>query len=319
MMRPFAWIIIAAAMVFAKAEATYTWSGKDNCDCFTEVVADLGYRVDNLKWSIQGANGTPNILSELTFREIKIVELGLKATVLWNDIYFRGDFDYGWILKGETQDSDFHGNNRTDEFSRSILATNDDHVLDVSGGIGFLYNVCDTGLYVVPIAGLSYHQQNFRLSNGEQLIDTTGTIGIGPISGLNSTYRAHWYSPWLGVDVGYANSCVMDLVFYSSYEYHWVDFRGKGHWNLRQDILNGEFFHEANNGEGHLVKVGVGYPVCDNMIAGLSGDFKWFKSAEGVDHLHSVEEDGSVFQIVQRLNPVHWHSWAIKLDLAYQF
>ena len=82
-----------------------------------------GYRLDDLDWSIAGnLNGTnPNIVSELTWSDLESyqLKLGGKGTID-RVFYLRGSAAFGWVLSGDVQDSDYNGDDRTQEFSRSI-------------------------------------------------------------------------------------------------------------------------------------------------------------------------------------------------------
>ena len=99
-----------------------------------------GYRVGDLDWNIAGdtAGENPNILSELTWSDLEIYQVKLRnVTIMHKILYFRGSLAYGWITGGENQDSDFNGDNRTLEYSRSNNSGDDGNVLDASLGIGY--------------------------------------------------------------------------------------------------------------------------------------------------------------------------------------
>ena len=88
-----------------------------------------GYRKDDLDWNIAGdINGdNPNVLSELTWEDVESYQVKLQGAIVWpNRIAMRGYVNYGWIFDGDNQDSDYLGDNRTFEFSRSNNNTDDD-------------------------------------------------------------------------------------------------------------------------------------------------------------------------------------------------
>ena len=87
-----------------------------------------GYRIDQLDWNIAGNNaGTnPNILSELTWKDLEIYQVQFKPSVTLGNshrggvrYHLRGMLGWGSIVDGSNQDSDYAGDNRTLEFSRS--------------------------------------------------------------------------------------------------------------------------------------------------------------------------------------------------------
>ena len=276
-----------------------------------------GYRVDNLVWSIQGTDGIPNIISELQFKDIEIYQLGLEARViLSNNIYVRSNIDYGWILDGKDQDSDYLGSNRTLEYSRSYAKIEDDFVFDFTLGIGYLFDICDTGLTIAPMLGYTHNEQHFRMTNGFQVVDTFFPERIGPILGLNSTYRTEWDSVWLGLDAGYLLHC--DLFVYGNYEFHWANYHALGNWNLRDDFI-GDFHHHANGGTGNVGVLGTKYAFCDGWTVGIEGEYQRWKTIHGFDRTNIQVSGDVVFPAGTRLNPVTWRTWSISGNIGYLF
>src|SRR3989304_5599368 len=159
-----------------------------------------GQRKDNLNWSIAG-NGV-NVLSELKWENLAIAQLQAVAEFhLKNDLRLRARLGYGVIDSGNNQDSDYDGNNRTLEYSRSNNKAGGD-VLDASIGFGKRLRMRDLSagrsFYVTPFVGLSMHRQNLTMTDGVQTISSASTPPLGPIPGLASSYDAQWMGPWLG-------------------------------------------------------------------------------------------------------------------------
>lgn len=79
-----------------------------------EIYFKTGYRRDELRWNKAGPGGQPNILSELTWKDIEIATVNLGATLYTKENWLVNlDFLYGEIYDGKNQDSDYFGNNRT--------------------------------------------------------------------------------------------------------------------------------------------------------------------------------------------------------------
>lgn len=136
----------------------------------------VGYRQDDLNWNIAGdtSGNNPNILSELTWSDldIPIVKLSGNA-VLWEHLVIDGMYDHGKIIDGDNQDSDYLGDNRTSEFSRSNNGVDQDDVWDVSAAMGYrMYYGADWGnfgvddLWITALGGYSYHEQNLFIIDG---------------------------------------------------------------------------------------------------------------------------------------------------------
>jgi Protochlamydia outer membrane protein len=144
----------------------------------TEFIVTGGYRVDDLNWNIAGdINGNnPNIISELTWDDLESYQLKFQGRLVWpNLIALRGSLAYGWLFDGKNQDSDYSGDNRTFEYSRSNNATDDDRVWDASLAVGYPFRFGRTVIGTfTPLAGYSHHEQQLNISDGFQTIATPG-------------------------------------------------------------------------------------------------------------------------------------------------
>ena len=118
-----------------------------------EFYLDTVYRQDKLDWTIASPTGTPNILSELTWDnlEIVVVEIGTSIHTPSNWV-MDARFAYGTILDGDNQDSDYFGNNRTQEFSRSNNNADEGSTIDTSVDFGYQVNIVpSSACYQKPI------------------------------------------------------------------------------------------------------------------------------------------------------------------------
>lgn len=275
-----------------------------------------GYRVDRLKWNIAGqSDGTnPNILSELTWDDVEIFQLKGKASASWKSYVVEGSMGYGNISDGKNQDSDFFGNNRTGEFSRSNNGVDGDDVLDVSGGIGYRIELTNPEtraswavdqLSVMPLIGYSYHQQNLNIVDGYQTFPTAG-----PFDGLHSTYETEWNGPWLGFELDGERK---KMTGYLRFEYHIADYYAKANWNLRTDFDHPKSFEHTADGYGLLLGLGAGYKLSDRWTINLSGDAQSWRIDDGIDRVFF--SDGTTAET--RLNEVEWKSFSTMLGMSY--
>jgi hypothetical protein len=305
-----------------------------------EVVRNLdfqlgaGYRQDQFDWNIAGTpQGTsPNILSELEWKDLEIYQLRAKGKAvvgLDNFPYFdacvKGSLGYGWIVDGDNQDSDYLGDNRTFEFSRSNNETEDDDVFDAALAIGPRFGFREGMLIVTPLVGYSYHEQNLRITDGVQTVANQAladaVLGpgevvlppLGPFPGLNSTYEAEWYGPWLGVDLEIRPSGRLTLT--GSVEYHWADYEAEADWNLRSDLAQPTSFKHSADGEGIVLTAAAAWSLGERWSVELSYDFADWETDPGRDQVFLA--DGTVGGT--RLNEVNWESQAIMLGATYRF
>ncbi len=284
-----------------------------------------GYREDSSNWNIAGINGEPNILSELEWKDIKIKQVGTNVRITGcGSLYLRGFADYGWIYKGHNQDSDYWGNDRTDEFARSINQAGRGEVYDISIGGGYqIFRLC--GLAIAPVGGYGYMRQHLHMYDGIEVINAEHPEYEGQeIPGLDSTYRNRWKGLWTGVDVSFLCG---PLQFYGEWEYHWTHFDGTGNWNLRRDFCSPLLDHA--NGHGTRVGGNLYYFFCSCVSLGIGVEY-WTFCAENGDsnvqmYVDLLDENGNVLQknikywAKTPFNEVNWHSFRLNGILSVSF
>jgi hypothetical protein len=293
----------------------------------TEIGTNLefgaGYRKDNLDWNIAGdINGNnPNILSELTWSDVDIFQLkgGIRSTIS-EVFYLRGSLGYGWVFDGENQDSDYSGDNRTLEWSRSNNSTDNGNVVDGTLGVGYQFKVAADRLKFIPLLGYSYSRQFYNITDGVQTVSEPALappgstpLPLGPFPGLNSTYEAEWWGPWVGLDLLFDVSEKVTL--FGGVEYHWANYNGEADWNLRSDFAHPKSFEHDSDGTGILVSVGGEVHLSKPWYLSLNINYQDWSTDPGLDRLFF--SDGSTTET--RLNEVNWDSFAILLGLTYRF
>ncbi len=270
-----------------------------------------GLREDNLDWNIagniQGAN--PNILSELTWSDLSIIQIRADGRLVAADkFYLRASFGYGEITDGENQDSDYAGDNRTFEFSRSNNSADSGDVMDASAGLGYQFNLRGNAYSIALLAGYSYHEQNLVITDGNQTIPPTGSF-----SGLNSTYKAIWKGPWAGIDV--ILRPVERLELSGMLEYHRADFEGTADWNLRTDFQHPKSFEQIADGSGILITASIRYAFSNNWSLSLISSYQDWSADAGTDRTFFA--DGT--EGWTRLNEVNWDSISVGTGIVYSF
>ena len=286
-------------------------------DIKTDLSLSTGFRVDDLNWNIAGniSGSNPNVLSELTWSDLETLQAAVRGRALVNEwLYLRGSLGYGWTLSGENQDSDFSGNDRTQEYSRSSNSADGSTVLDAALGLGYQFAFFSGKFRLSPLLGYSYSSQALSLKDGVQVIATPGkTPPAGPIQGLDSTYDASWMGPWLGIDLSFDISESLTLL--GSFEYHWATFEGEGDLNLRNDLAHPTSFDHQADGKGFLIMLGAEYLLTGPWSLNLAFTYLKWSTDPGLDRLYYA--NGSVAET--RLNEVNWDSYALMLGLVYRF
>jgi len=273
---------------------------------------DVGYRTDKLDWNIaSNASGTstPNILSELSWDDLRIRQLGASWRLTRADgVQLHAHIDYGWIVDGRNRDSDYLGNNRTQEFSRSDNDTNGDYVWDLALAGGMRVPITDVFAFI-PSVGVSHHAQLLRITDGNQTIPPSG-----PFPGLDSTYRTQWTGPFIGAEINAAIGARVQA--FVRMEHHWANYYAKANWNLRSDFQHPRSFEHEADGTGRLLAVGLSSgPLWSGWRARLTYQYQKWRTDPGIDRVFF--DDGSV--AITRLNEVNWTSRALLLGLERPF
>ena len=290
----------------------------------TEFIVTGGYRVDDLNWNIAGdINGNnPNIISELTWDDLESYQLKFQGRLVWpNLIALRGSLAYGWLFDGKNQDSDYSGDNRTFEYSRSNNTTDDDRVWDASLAVGYPFRFGRTVIGTfTPLAGYSHHEQQLNITDGFQTFATPGvTPPVGPFGGLNSSYDTEWKGPWIGIDLHFRaveiKTFAHRLETYLTYEYHWVDYEAVANWNLIDNFAHPKSFKHDADGDGYVISAGINCLLDQHWTLNFNFDYQDWSTDNGT--IKFFLADGTTHK--QQLNEVNWTSYAFMMGLSLRF
>jgi hypothetical protein len=274
---------------------------------------NAGYRQDDLKWSFALPGIDPR--SELTWRDIESfqLEFGLQRRFLHN-FRLKGAFAYAPIFNGQNQDSDYDGNVRTLEFSRSNNDTDAGDLWDISLGLAYDIRLFSDRFLLSPLLGYAFNDQNLQISNGVQTLPP-----LGPFQGLDSSYDSTWYGPWIGMELQYnsfgssAPSPGYEVFF--GVEYHLADFEAKADWNLRPDLAHPKSFEQDADGSGWVLTGAFNYLFNSRWGVNLTGKYQHWETDTGTHRFFF--SDGTSF--ATRLNEVIWKSFAITLGVTCRF
>ena len=296
-----------------------------------KMVFSAGYRRDDLNWNIAGdsSGNNPNVLSELTWNDVESYQAKFMGSLaIPNIIALRGYADYAWIFDGKNQDSDYLGDDRTYEFSRSNNNADDGDLWDASLGIGYPFRWGRSLISTItPLAGYSHHEQNLKMTDGYQTISipvVTSTSKVipppvGPFSGLNSSYDTQWKGPWVGIDLAFAaaeiNSFAQRFETYFSYEYHWADYHAQADWNLRDNFRHPKSFEHNADGTGWIIDGGLNFILIHRIALNFNFDYQNWRAKDGTDKVYLT--NGTTAKT--RLNEVNWSSYYLGLGLEVRF
>jgi len=279
-----------------------------------EFYMSTGYRQDNFHWSISGPNGTPNILSELSWKDIDIATFNVGTTLHFQPNWLLNiDASYGHIFEGRNQDSDYDGNNRTLEYSRSNNNADQGKTYDASINTAYQFLVLKENQYevhLIPKVGYSYHAQFFNMTDGFQTIPASGHFS----GRLDSHYDAIWQGPWLGLEsqIDFNKNFTLS----TNVEYHYAFYDATANWNLRPDFAHPESFTHEARGYGLVGNIDARYRLDNDLSLTMSINYQeWQANRNGVDT--TFFSDGS--SITTGFNGVSWRSFGANLGLNYEF
>jgi hypothetical protein len=304
-------------------------------DIFRESLLRLegGYRTGRLDWSLAGDSngGNPDVLSELEWKDLDIFQVKATGKVLLGmdsipllSLCLKGSAAYGWITDGSNRDSDYAGDHRTLEYSRSENSGDDGEVLDLTVALGPQFHFLRNRLAVALLAGWSYHEQNLKITDGEQTVsdqtladlldpDPPRPQPIGPIYGLDSSYDARWWGPWAGADLEWR--VAPRLSARGSFEYHFAQYEAEADWNLRSDLAHPVSFRHDDHGRGIVLSAEAEYRIAANWSLNLNYTFQDWETDDGTHRTYEASgASGST-----RLNEVHWESHALMLGIGCRY
>lgn len=281
----------------------------------------VGYRTGQLNWSIAGnLQGTsPNVRSELSWSDLRIYQFQLaNRTVIHDRVYLRGQVNYGVVDAGDNRDSDYDGDDRTLEFSRSLNGVDGNNVWDGSLGVGPRFAFFESAVVVCPLIGYAIAEQDLNIVDGYQAI-SPGVPPIGPIPGLDSRYEARWTGPWIGLDLlltiplNQGPFSHIEMVFTG--EYHWADYSADADWNLRTDYQHPVSFTHDADGDGFVAGVTMVFAAHNRWGVNMGMNFTEMTTDPGVDRIFYA--DGTT--ATTRLNEVRWRSVVFAGGISFLF
>ncbi|MBN1141974.1 MAG: TonB-dependent receptor [Deltaproteobacteria bacterium] len=294
----------------------------------TQLKFSEGLRSDGLDWNIAGtmAGTNPNILSELTWENVLSHYMEGELTIRGERKLFSPYIwlfgGYGWIFDGENQDSDYFGNNRTLEFSRSKSDADDGEVWDFGANLGLAFQFSGKNAFfsIIPFIGYTYRAQDFTMTNGVQVLDPYSLFGgTGPFPGLDNSYETRWYGPLTGLRLEYK---LLDLnqkkrfMFWLEGDYTRFDYEAEANWNLRTDFAHPKSFEHSAEGDGYKLRGGFDFFLTKILALGFKGEYTdWTADKKGVDKVYFA--DGTTAKT--KLNEVNWESWSAMLALSLVF
>ena len=270
--------ILPLLLIFWTAALIGQTSTDDDVKC--SVAFSSGNRKDHLKWYISGPNKSPNVFSELTFKDLKIHIHTLTLNLSKNGYFLEGIRSWGDVKSGKIKDADYLKSDRKDEFSRSYSKATGKNVNDTTilAGKTWIYNPSLQGSL---LTGYTCMQERIRMQDGYQtkqydIFRMSSYSTNRKIHHLDSSYRARWEAPLVGGRASWKPFSRLTLRGECHYLFC-VKYFGRGYWNLRQKQFDGSFRHETDRvkGHGYMLSGGAAFEIFKNCT--LTADTAYTK------------------------------------------
>lgn len=251
-----------------------------------DIEASQGYRVDKLQWSVSGASGHPDVLSDITFKDIQIYQTRVKSKASWHGYFTKVELGYGDILDGRMKDREYLEDGRKFAFSRSRHHVTGSCTLDAVVKVGKDFTV-EKVWTVTPLAGYSLNMEKLRIRRGVQTLDASFFGKIKrvhhKIDHVHSRYRAQFDAPFIGISAG--RSFLQKFDFFAEYNFLFaMKYHGRGFWNFRDNHFKQE--SSRHKGFGHIGTLSAGYEIVPNLRTKVEYQFSLLeaKGGEQTDH-----------------------------------
>ncbi|MEJ5056184.1 hypothetical protein [Sphingobacterium sp. MYb382] len=249
-----------------------------------------------MDWNISGNEfgESPNIKSELIFRDIESLNIGvefLKKINKKNIINMA--LEYSKKRNGTIVDVDYLDDNRKNVYNYETYPIKQGHSFTVN--LSYAYNIINTSAIILSL-GPSIQ----RLSNHYPIQD----LNIN----LDSFYKFKKSS--MGGFIKIEHSKIIDFTLANSL--YFTKLKTTGYWNLRKDLHNPSF-EQYINGPTYILDIKATYPLYNYRI-GLMLCYMDFFGKKGEDYTYTVEKT-----IKARLNELNYTKYNFALTISKSF
>lgn len=277
----------------------------------------IGNSQGTLSWNISGGDGGPNVLSELTYGDVNFRQFTMSSSLKikrgWlADHDLMVSYSTGTANEGTVQDSDYDGDNRTQEYSRSLSSAVDSSMQDINLGLARRIHL-DRYQTLRPMVGYTRKTQNMLMTEGVQTINTDNPSAIGPFRGtLKSTYDTEWNNLWVGLGWNLETQH-HQLGLIARYE--WLDYAAVADWNLRSDFAHPKSFEQSASGNGYGLALDYAFKFNQTIALWINWQQKRWNTDPGQDTVFFA--DGS--RGTTQLNEVSWKESGISTGMILRF
>lgn len=266
-----------------------------------QLAAGALYQTENFHWSIAGNSSgqDPNIYSELKWKNIAGPGYFMALQWnFWNRFSVSGTYNQSYTSRGTSNDTDYHGDNRTDPVYDQNFSSNKGGTKAWQAGLG--YAILKTKiLSLTPSIGYGISSQSYFLVGNE------GVYGI-----LNTSYGSNWKGPFIQVNssINLLKKLNADIdITYNQVKYH-----ADADWNLITGFQHPRSFSDAADGYGINAAASLSYAIAPHLkaMAGVAY-FNW-QTGDGTDSLYLTDGETDY----TRFNGAVRYGWGFRAGLC---
>lgn len=256
----------------------------------TELTPVVGYRQDNIKWTISnGASGQ--------WKSPKFVDYGIKGKTTFKDRYVLSyDVTVANLVSGTFQDRNYLNLNQT---SNTVAEKVWSLAVRPNLGIGYKFKPARY-FHLIPQLGFVY----------DLIYLKTNTSRAGPISAFKNTIQ--WYGPWFGFDTTTKITRRWTMNIGAAYQIAF--YNATGNWEIPPSQTQNTM---SQNGTGQAVfgRFRIQYEVVKSVSLGGEADMGWKSLKNGSDS--RTFANGTTLK--SKLKKVTSDTWGARLVLTKSF
>lgn len=289
------------------------------------VTFEVGHRRDDFRWNLADADGSPDVLSELTWNFEEMREVRIEGFLSRDNWLFAMHIAHASVEEGTNQDSDYAAEGRTQEFSRSNNRGGG-NADDIGIQLGYQLDLSSaespTFVQLIPSLGYNRLHQDLTMTEGCQTIAGGTRVGppCAPFAGLQSTYDTQWNAATLGLELltgpkgrSFALRMRYEALVNAQYE-------AVADWNLRSDFQHPVSYRHLADGTGYRVSLGLEFVVSGPLVLTATYARMGLTTDPGTDITYLDDNDPTTpASVTTTLNEAIWDTESYRLGIGARF
>lgn len=267
-----------------------------NAQDTTRLVVNIagGFGQEKLDWTIAGnlQGKNPNILSELKWKDVRGPHFHIDVILrVKRRFLISGSSDYQKTTSGTVTDTDYQGDNRTNQSFFILVDADRGYTSNITGQVGYDL-MLRKGFSLQPWIGYTRDQMLLYLFDDQSFGDQK----------LNSTYENYWKGMLLGLS---AHLKIFNRFSAAiTFQYRQLRYDATANWNLIAEFEHPKSFTHYAKGFGITNTAKLDYQLSRTLSVFFQGKYAFLETGKGVDTVFFTSGQTEKTQLngVQRKN-----------------